>query len=203
MAPLVAICDFLRRLPYSILHDSRALGPGTGRRTPWLLQLLSDGPHFMRQSTVVANSVLQMALLDGNSLNIAGSIAHGSTMRVFRAANGGNLTHRGCLLTHSLQSDASLVEEISPAVFTEGTTQNNPALSPNFVPTPASIALDGCSTGRGGGGLDFFSQNRNIELLGVINFPFPNLEPGSYFVGLGAIELRDLGPIFKDGFEGP
>ncbi len=189
-------------LSHSILHDNRALGTGTGFLTPSLLQLFSGGPHFMRQSTVVANPVLQMALLDGASLNIAGSITHGSTMRVFRAANGGSLTHRGCLLTHPLQSDASLLEEIAPGVFSEGTTQNDPALSPRFIPTPASRALDGCSLSRGGGGLDFSNQNRNIELLGVVNFPFPNLEPGSYFVDLGAIELRDLGPIFKDGFEG-
>lgn len=134
------------------------------------------------------------ALLDGSSLNIAGSIAYGSTMRVFRAANGGSLTHRGCLLTHPLQSDASLLEEIAPGVFSEGTTQNDPALSPRFIPTPTSRALDGCSLSRGGsGGLDFFNQNRNVELLGVINYPFPNLEPGTYFVDLGAIELRDPG----------
>lgn len=188
-------------LSHSILHDNRALGTGTGFLTPSLIQLFGGGPHFMRQSTVVANPVLQMALLDGTSLDIAGSIAHGSTMRVFRAANGGSLTHRGCLLIHPLQSDASLLEEIAPGFFTEGTFQNDPALTPSFVPTASSRALDGCSTARGGGGLDFNNQPRNIELLGVINFPFPNLEPGSYFVDLGAIELRDLGPIFKDGFE--
>lgn len=189
-------------LSHSILHDNRALGTGTSFLTPSLLQLFGGGPHFMRQSTVVANPVLQMALLDGTSLDIAGSIAHGSTMRVFRAANGGSLSHRGCLLIHPLQSDASLLEEIAPGFFTEGTFQNDPALTPSFVPTASSRALDGCSTARGGGGLDFYNQPRNIELLGVVNFPFPNLEPGSYFVDLGAIELRDLGPIFKDGFEG-
>lgn len=189
-------------LSHSVLRDNRALGTGTGFLTPSLLQLFGGGPHFMRQSTVVANPVLQMALLDGTSLDVAGSIAHGSTMRVFRAANGGSLTHRGCLLIHPLQSDQSLLEEIAPGFFTEGTFQNDPALSRSFVPTASSRALDGCSTARGGGGLDFNNQPRNIELLGVINFPFPNLEPGSYFVDLGAIELRDLGPIFKDGFEG-
>lgn len=188
-------------LSHSILHANRALGTGSGLLTPSLLQLSGGGPHFMLQSTVVANPVLQMALIDGASLNIAGSIAHGSTMRVFRAANGGSLTHRGCLLTHPQQSNQSLLEEIAPGFFTEGTFQNDPALSPSFVPTPSSRALDGCSTARGGGGLDFFNRTRNIEVLGVINFPFPNLEPGSYFVDLGAIELRDLGPIFKDGFE--
>lgn len=159
-------------------------------------------PHFKCQSTVASNPALPMALQDGSSLNIAGSIAHGSTMRVFRASNGGSLSDRGCLLTHPLQSDASLLGKIAPGVFSEGTTQNDPALSPHFIPTPASIALDGCSLSRGDGGLDFFNQNRNIELLGVINFPFPNLEPSTYVVDLGAIELRDLGPVFKDGFEG-
>ncbi len=68
------------------------------------------------------------------------------------------------------------------------------------IPTPASRNSNSCSTARGGG-LDCFNQNRKVELLGVINFPFPNLEPGTCFVDLGAIELRDLGPIFKDEFE--
>jgi hypothetical protein len=38
---------------------------------------------------------------------------------------------------------------------------------------------------------------------GTIDFPFLILEPGTYFVDLGAIELRDLGPIFTDALEGP
>ncbi|SDD34434.1 hypothetical protein [Aquimonas voraii] len=154
----------------------------------------------MRHSTVVANPLLQMALLDGASLDIAGSIAHGSSMRVFRAANGGSLSHRGCLLIHPLQSDQSLLKEIAPGCFTEGTFQNDPTLNRSFVPSASSRALDGCSTARGGS-LDFNNQPRNIELLGVINFPFPNLEPGSYFVDLGAIELRHTRQVSEDRFE--
>ncbi|SDD35419.1 hypothetical protein [Aquimonas voraii] len=187
----------------SILHDNRALGTGTGFLTPSLIQLFGGGPHFLRHATVVANPLLQMALLDGTSLDIAGSIVHGSSMRVFRAANGGSLTHRGCLLIHPAQSDATLLEEVSPGFFTEGVFQSDPALGPDFTPTPASRAIDACSGSRGGGGFDYRLGSRDIDVPAVVNYPFPALEPGAFVADLGAIELRDLGPIFKNGFETP
>ena len=187
----------------SILHDNRALGTGTGFLTPSLIQLFGGGPHFLRHATVVANPVLQMALIDGTSLDIAGSIAHGSTMRVFRAANGGSLTHRGCLLIHPAQSDATLLEEVSPGFFTEGVFQSDPALGPDFTPTLTSRAIDACSSSRGGGGFDYRLGGRDIDVPAVVNYPFPALEPGAFVADLGAIELRDLGPIFKNGFETP
>ena len=82
-------------------------------------------------------------MFKGTSLNITGSIAQGSTMRVYRAANGGSLTHRGCLRIHPLQSAPSLLEEIAPAFFAQGRFENDSALSPSFVPTASSRALDG------------------------------------------------------------
>lgn len=190
-------------LAASVAHANRTLGSGSGLLSPSLLQLFGGGAHLVRHSTLIGNTAPQMALVDGGSLDVAGSIVHGASMRVFRAANGGSLVHRGCLLIHPAQSDASLLEEIAPGFFAEGVFQSDPQLGPDFTPGPASNAIDGCSTARAGGGLDFYSQPRGTDVPGVVNFPFAASIPGSYVNDLGAVERLNQGPIFSDGFEDP
>jgi predicted outer membrane repeat protein len=187
----------------SVAHANLAMGSGTGALSPSLLQLFAPGPHFLRRSTLIGNGAPQMALVDGANLDIAGSIVHDASMRVFRAANGGSLVHRGCLLIHPAQSDASLLEEIAPGFFSEGVFQSDPQLGADFMPSQGSNAIDGCSSARAGGGPDLYNQPRGTDVPGVVNFPFAGSIPGSYVNDLGAIERQNQGPIFSDGFEDP
>jgi len=206
--PLANIVGGAFSLTDSVAHSNRALGGGTGVRTPSLLQLFAPGPHYVLRSTLISNDAPQMALIDNASLNVAGSILHDPSMRVFRATNGGILVHRGCLLIHPLQSDASLLEEIAPGFFSEGTYQADPQLGQDFTPSSISRAIDGCSSERAGGELDLYNQPRRTDIPGVVNFPFAAQIPGSYVHDLGAVErslvrriqvpgLRDLTPRFN------
>lgn len=113
------------------------------RRANSLLELIGGSPDFMRQSSPALSPPLHPARVQGHQpqhhRQRRPRLDHARLPRCQRRQ-----PHAPRLPANSpVESDPSLLEEIAPGFFADGTVQNDPAVRRSFIPTASSRALDG------------------------------------------------------------